>query len=328
MKKTGGIVVSKVSLNRVMLFCAIYSVTWASSFVFAANAKSEKPCSNALKQGLNLISQKQLGGIDILQTIENSFVVKAEAGRIGFKSSDAPILMGRENLIRVASLLEQKKYPIDELRSSYLTLASDHPSATPDEWVQALTVAVQADIDPKVLSAELKTLAYNIRYRTPVSLGFSEKRTEGGLKFVDLFQFWVLSKQISKDPQFVSIVVNEVHSLFPGISLEDLLDIVLWSHMTESPIADLRKVVSEIQARFLVTTRKAFGFGSNALVLSPSVEQSLVILKASVISDKSLDDLLVEFNDVATKNQVQELEEIIEPLRESVEQALEQQTKE
>ena len=91
--------------------------------------------------------------------------------------------------------------------------------------------------------------------------------------------------------------------------------------------AKIKEDLDWIKENFRLTTRRSIGFSSEPTEIRLSFEQALVIQKMAVISATSLEVLLDQFNQVAVAKNVQEVEDIVSPIRESVQTTLDEMMK-
>ena len=260
----------------------------------------------------------------MIQIIEDSFVTKSEAGRLGFGAAETPVLLSRSQSLAISELLNNHSISLDDFRSAYLEFATEFPTGSPDEWIRAIAFGFQFKITPQKLKTQLLGIAKEISFPATNELSFGKNFDQGEMKFSNVFDVWIMSRQIRKTPKVIGNLLSEVGDIFPNQELEDLLDLLLWSHMSKTSLPDLKNIVTEIQTQFQLKTRKSIGFSMAQVPSVFSVEQALVIHKTSVLTETPIKKLLEQFQTLTENQQTQELEDIVGPLRDSVQTTLDE----
>jgi hypothetical protein len=315
-------------LNFTLLrFNRLIVLSWFFSLFDLAFAK--KPLTECKKRVASTVGalDPQLLTVALATKIEHFLSVKSEAGRMGFAGSGASISLSARESAEVASLLVQSSISFDQFKTIFTHFGDNHPTGSTQEWLRAIQLAVHLEIDPIKLSQELETLYKTVQLVDFHDLSFGKVSEHGKLRFSEVLDIWLLSRQLSMPPKKITGLVNTVQSEFPGETLEDTFDLLMWQHLSGQKFAKIKEDLDWIKENFRLTTRRSIGFSSEPTEIRLSFEQALVIQKMAVISATSLEVLLDQFNQVAVAKNVQEVEDIVSPIRESVQTTLDEMMK-
>ena len=305
-----------------VLFGLISTTTLARDFTKEPK-KALTKCAMALQESLDPQIPK-LSGLELIQAIEDSFVTKSEAGRLGFGAAETPVRLSRSQTLAISELLNTHNMRLEDFREAYIEFATEFPSGSPDEWIRALAIGLQLKKTPQRLKTQLLSIAKEISFPATNELSFGKHIDQADMKFSHIFDIWLMARQLKKTPKVIGNLVSETGDLFPSLNLEDLLDLLLWSHMSKTSLPDLKNIAAEIQTHFQLTTRKSIGFSNEHVPAVLSIEQALVIHKISILTQTPLEKLLEQFQALSASQQTQELEDIIGPLRNSVQATLDE----
>lgn len=284
--------------------------------------KKDIKCFGDLKELLEVVFEPK--GPALVSALQDVFHVPAEAGRMGFLNRVTPPKLARGQAAALAELLEQAEIPFSQAKVWLNSLSLDHPEASAEEWIDVLSVSIRADLDPLEVSDQLKTLREMLKKNIPPGLGFSQSKRVGELKFVELWEIWVLGLRLEKDLEFVARRIFEAQVLFSEEPLSSHLNFVLWGQRARISMARLHQELSEIKMAFRYDVGGGLGFNKgHKHQLEPSLDQALVIHQALRIFKIPPNDLYFAIGKQLEAFESKNLEDAIEPIRLKISQAQE-----